>query len=63
MKNNRQTKKLYSPPITTIVELESEPLLQAGSSITGSAPDSDDSEFGAAAQRESKWGDLWGGQE
>ena len=45
MKNNRQTKKLYSPPITTIVELESEPLLQAGS-ITGSAPDSDDSEFG-----------------
>ncbi|MBO5787758.1 MAG: hypothetical protein J6R07_03700 [Bacteroidaceae bacterium] len=62
MKNNRQTKKLYSPPITTIVELESEPLLQAGS-ITGSAPDSDDSEFGAPAQRRGTWGNLWGGQE
>ena len=56
MKNNRQTKKLYSPPITTIVELESEPLLQAGS-----APDSDDSEFGAPAKaaRRGEWGNLW----
>ena len=59
MKNNRQTKKLYSPPITTIVELESEPLLQGGSSITGSAPDSDDSEFGAPASRRGEWGNLW----
>ncbi len=59
MKNNRQTKKLYSPPITTIVELESEPLLQAGSSITGSAPDSDDSEFGAPMHRRGEWGNLW----
>ena len=58
MNNNRQTKKLYSPPITTIVELESEPLLQAGS-ITGSAPDSDDSEFGAPMQRRGEWGNLW----
>ena len=60
MKNNRQTKKLYSPPITTIVELESEPLLQAAS-ITGSAPDSDDSEFGASANasRRGQWGNLW----
>ena len=60
MKNNRQTKKLYSPPITTIVELESEPLLQGGS-ITGSTPDSDDSEFGAPAKaaRRGEWGNLW----
>ena len=58
MKNNRQTKKLYSPPITTIVELESEPLLQGGS-ITGSTPDSDDSEFGAPASRHGEWGNLW----
>ena len=58
MKNNRQTKKLYSPPITTIVELESEPLLQAGS-ITGSSPYSDDSEFGAPMQRRGEWGNLW----
>ena len=58
MKNNRQTKKRYSPPITTIVELGSEPLLLGGS-ITGSAPDSDDSEFGAPMQRRGEWGDLW----
>ena len=58
MKSNRQTKKLYSPPITTIVELESEPLLRGGS-ITGSAPDSDDSEFGAPASRRGEWGKLW----
>ena len=61
MKKEKQTKKLYSPPITTIVELESEPLLQGGSSITGSAPDSDDSEFGAPANasRCGEWGNLW----
>ena len=59
MKNNRQTKKLYSPPITTIVELESEPLLQTSSSITGTAPDSDDTEFGAPAQRRGECGNLW----
>ena len=29
------------------------------SSITGSAPDSDDSEFGAPAQRRGEWGNLW----
>ena len=61
MKNKKQTKQLYTSPITTIVELESEPLLQAGSSITGSAPDSDDSEFGASAKasRHGEWGNLW----
>lgn len=29
------------------------------SSITGSAPDSDDTEFGAPEQRRGEWGDLW----
>ena len=60
MKNKKKKKKLYSPPITTIVELESEPLLQAAS-ITGYAPDSDDSEFGAPANasRRGQWGNLW----
>ena len=60
MKKEKQTKKLYNPPITTIVELESEPLLQGGS-ITGYAPDSDDSEFGAPANasRHGEWGNLW----
>ena len=60
-KINFMTKKLYTTPITTIVELESEPLLQGGSAITGSAPDSDDSEFGASAKasRHGEWGNLW----
>jgi hypothetical protein len=60
MKKEKQTKKLYNPPITTIVELVSEPLLQGGS-ITGSVPDSDDSEFGAPANasRHGEWGNLW----
>ena len=60
MKNKKQTKQLYTAPITTIVELESEPLLLGGS-ITGSTPDSDDSEFGASAKasRNGEWGNLW----
>ena len=59
MKNKKQTTQLYTSPITTIVELESEPLLQASSYITGSAPDSDDTEFGASAQRRGECGNLW----
>ena len=59
MKNKKQTKQLYTAPITTIVELESEPLLQASSYITGSASDSDDTEFGASAQRRGECGNLW----
>ena len=57
MKNNRQTKKLYTPPAMNIVEIECESML--ASSITGSAPDSDDSEFGAPMQRRGTWGNLW----
>ena len=59
MKNNRQTKKLYSPPAMNIVEIECESML--ANSITGSAPDSDDSEFGASAKasRHGEWGNLW----
>ena len=60
MKNNRQTKKLYTTPSAKIVKIECESAILA---MSGTTPDSDDSEFGAAAQRESKWGDLWGGQE
>ena len=58
MKNYLYIKQHYAPPAINIVELESEPLLLA-SSITGSAPDSDDSEFGAPAQRRGEWGNLW----
>ena len=57
MKNNRQTKKLYTPPAMNIVEIECESML--ANSITGYAPDSDDSEFGAPMQRRGEWGNLW----
>ena len=59
MKNNRQTKKLYTPPAMNIVEIECESML--ANSITGSVPDSDDSEFGASAKasRHGEWGNLW----
>ncbi|MBR5852005.1 MAG: hypothetical protein IKY73_05740 [Bacteroidaceae bacterium] len=42
-----------------IVEIECESML--ANSITGSAPDSDDSEFGAPAKasRRGEWGNLW----
>ena len=42
------------------IETESMILVISG---TGTAPDSDDSEFGAPAQRRGTWGNLWGGQE
>ena len=57
MKKNRQTKKLYTPPAMNIVEIECESMLTG--SITGSAPDSDDSEFGAPLRRRGEWGNLW----
>ena len=59
MKNNRQTKKLYTTPAMNIVKIECESML--ANSITGSAPDSDDSEFGASAKasRHGEWGNLW----
>ena len=59
MTKDRQTKKLYTPPSMNIVEIECESML--ANSITGSAPDSDDSEFGAPAKasRHGEWGNLW----
>ena len=60
MKNNKQPmkqKEFYTPPIATMVKIETLQIL-AGS-FTGNAPDSDDSEFGAPAQRSGQWGDLW----
>ena len=58
-KINFMTKKLYTPPAMNIVEIECESML--ANSITGSAPDSDDSEFGASAKasRHGEWGNLW----
>ena len=59
MTKDRQTKKLYTPPSMNIVEIECESML-AGS-ITGIAPDCNDSEFGAPAKaaRRGEWGNLW----
>ena len=50
-------KKEYLFPTFKVVNIEISHLL--ASSITGSAPDSDDSEFGAPAQRRREWGNLW----
>ena len=56
MKNNRQTKKLYTTPSAKIVKIECESAILA---MSGYGNDSDDSEFGAPAQRSEEWGNLW----
>ena len=60
MKTTKGKKQPYTPPAMSVIEIETESMML---DMSGTTPDSDDSEFGAAAQRESKWGDLWGGQE
>ena len=50
-------KKEYLFPTCKVVNIEISHML--ASSIIGSAPDSDDTEFGAPAQRRGEWGDLW----
>lgn len=50
-------KKEYLFPTCKVVNIEISHML--ASSITGSAPDSDDAEFGAPAQRRGEWGNLW----
>ena len=60
MKTTEKKERLYTPPAMSVIEIETESMMLP---MSGTAPDSDDSEFGAPAQRESKWGDLWGGQE
>ena len=56
MKNNRQTKKLYTPPSAKIVKIECESAILA---ISGQGSDSDDTELGAPAQRRGECGNLW----
>ena len=58
MKNNRQTKKLYTTPSAKIVKIECESAILA---MSGQGFDSDDSEFGvpAKASRRGEWGNLW----
>ena len=50
-------KKEYLFPTCKVVNIEISHML--ASSITGSAPDSDDTEFGAPAQRRGECGNLW----
>ena len=57
LKINFMKKEFYTPPVMTLVEIETSRIL-AGS-FTGNAPDSDDSEFGGAPKRRGTWGDLW----
>ena len=51
--NNKQP---YAPPRCMVMEIETMPMMLA---MSGNAPDSDDSEFGASAQRRGTWGNLW----
>ena len=55
MKQKKPNKEFYTPPVVALVEIETLQML----AISGNAPDSDDSEFGAPAQRRGQWGDLW----
>ena len=53
MKDNRQTKKLYTTPSAKIVKIECESAILA---MSGYGNDSDDSEFGAPMQQRGEWG-------
>ena len=55
MKQKKPKKEFYTPPVVTLVEIETLQML----AISGWGHDSDDSEFGAPAQRRGQWGDLW----
>ena len=48
----------YAAPCCEVIEIETAHLMLANS-VTGSAPDSDDTEFGATKQRRGEWGNLW----
>ena len=50
-------KKEYVKPTSEEIQIETSQMIT--SSITGYAPDSDDSEFGAPMQRRGEWGNLW----
>ena len=47
----------YAAPCCDVIEIETAQML--ANSITGSSPDSDDSEFGEASERRGVWGDFW----
>ena len=45
----------YAAPRCEVIEIETAQML----AMSGSAPDSDDTEFGATKQRRGEWGNLW----
>ena len=53
-------KKEYIKPTSEEMQMDTSQMLASSvtSSITGNAPDSDDSEFGAPMQRRGEWGNL-----
>lgn len=50
-------KKEYIKPTSEEMQIDTSQML--ASSVTGSAPDSDDFEFGAPMHRRGEWGNLW----
>ena len=45
----------YAAPRCEVIEIETAQML----AMSGSAPDSDDSEFGGASVRRGEWGNFW----
>ena len=54
-KTIKNMKKIYIKPICVEMHIDTMQML----AMSGNAPDSDDSEFGAPAQRRGEWGNLW----
>ena len=46
----------YAAPRCEVIEIETAHHMMA---LSGSVPDSDDSEFGGASKRRGEWGNLW----
>ena len=46
----------YAAPRCEVIEIETAHHMMA---LSGSVPDSDDTEFGATKQRRGEWGNLW----
>ena len=55
MRLNKEKSQNYEPPMIEVIEVD----VEGGFAVSGYGSDSDDSEFGAPAQRRGEWGDLW----
>ena len=47
----------YAAPCCDVIEIETAHHMMMA--LSGSGPDSDDSEFGGASERRGEWGNLW----